>query len=105
MFLFSAPIKTGGSENAEGSRKAKGTVEVSDYLPFKVAGLYYVSGSLEGEGGTCAGNLWVKLTGSPIGTIPWIAGLGLAIVGVLGMLASRPTAITFAPPPSEAQVE
>jgi hypothetical protein len=103
--LFSAPIKTGGSDNAQGTRKAKGTVSVSDYLPFKVAGLYYVSGSLEGDGGTCAGNLWVKLTGSPIGTIPWIAGIALAGLGLLGMLTSRPTAVGVASPPKEVEVE
>jgi hypothetical protein len=105
IFLFSAPIKTGGSENAKGTRKAKGTVTVSDYFPFKVAGLYYVSGALEGEGGACSGNLWVKLTGSPIGTIPWIAGVAFAGLGLLGMLASRPTAVAVTTPPKEVEVE
>ena len=62
--------------------------EVADYLPFEITGLFYVEGEISGDGGECAGNGYVKLVGSPIGTVPWIAALGLIVVGLgLGFFA------------------
>ena len=64
-------VKSGGSANASGKTVNQGTVKVKDYLPFKVTGLFYVSGSITGSGGSsCSGSVWVKVTGSPIGTVP-----------------------------------
>ncbi len=50
------------------------TVSVAANSPFRAAGLYYVSGTYNGEGGTCTGSGWFRLLGDPVGTVPWIAG-------------------------------
>jgi hypothetical protein len=52
-------------------------------MPFRVTGLFKVSGTYAGEGGTCAGSGWFKLTGDPVGTIPFFAALALIILGIL----------------------
>jgi hypothetical protein len=84
-------VKSGGSPNATGKTVNRGTVKVKDYLPFKVTGLFYVSGSITGSGGGCSGSVWVKVTGSPVGTVPWFAGVAFAVAGVGGLFLSRPT--------------
>ncbi|MEN3273349.1 MAG: hypothetical protein V7636_2110, partial [Actinomycetota bacterium] len=33
----------------------------------------------------CSGNAWVKIAGSPVGTIGWIAGLVFTVLGALGI--------------------
>ena len=85
VFTFPTPLQ-GGDDNPEDNRTGSGTVGVSENAPFRFTGLYYVSGSLTGSGGTCTGSGWFKLTGDPIGTIPFFGGLGLLIVGI-AMLA------------------
>jgi hypothetical protein len=84
-------VKSGGSANASGRTLNQGTVKVKDYLPFKITGLFYVSGGVTGSGGSCGGSVWVKVTGSPVGTVPWFAGIALAAAGVGGLALSRPT--------------
>ena len=84
-------VKSGSSPNATGKTVNQGTVKVKDYLPFKITGLFYVSGSITGSGASCSGSLWIKVTGSPIGTVPWFAGIALAVVGAGGLFFSRPT--------------
>jgi hypothetical protein len=85
VFTFPTPLQ-GGDDNPEDNRTGSGTVGVSANAPFRFTGLYYVSGSLTGSGGTCTGSGWFKLTGDPIGTIPFFGGLGVLILG-LAMLA------------------
>lgn len=84
-------VKSGGSANASGKSSNQGTVKVNDYLPFKITGLFYVSGSITGSGGSCSGSFWVKVTGSPVGTVPWFAGIVFAAAGIGGLFLSRPT--------------
>ncbi|HEX4018538.1 MAG TPA: hypothetical protein VHX15_17505 [Frankiaceae bacterium] len=84
-------VKTGGSANASGKVVSQGTVNVKDYLPFKITGLFYVSGSITGSAAGCSGSFWVKVTGSPVGTVPWFLGIVLAIAGVGGLFLSRPS--------------
>jgi hypothetical protein len=92
LSIFLIPIKSDGDPNDAGDTISEGTEKVSDDLPFRFAGLYYVSGSISGDGGaSCSGSSWVKLAGSPVGTIPWDAGVVLTLVGLgLGYL-SLPT--------------
>ena len=81
-------VDSGGDDNAGGDSTTEGVAEVADYLPFEVTGLFYVEGEISGDGGECAGNGYVKLVGSPVGTVPWIAALGLLVVGLgLGFFA------------------
>ncbi len=93
------PVKSGGDDNAGGNSTTEGVAEVADYLPFEVTGLFYVSGEISGDGASCAGNGYVKLIGSPLGTVPWIAALGLILVGlVLGFFAFPKAAAASALP-------
>jgi hypothetical protein len=94
VFTFPTPLQ-GGDDNPGDDREGSGTVGVSANAPFRFTGLYYVSGSLTGSGGTCAGSGWFKLTGDPIGTIPFFAALGVLILGVAMLfLGSRRHTIT-----------
>jgi len=96
VFTFPTPLQ-GGDDNPEDNRTGSGTVGVSANAPFRFTGLYYVSGSLTGSGGTCTGSGWFKLTGDPIGTIPFFGGLGALILGaamlVIGARGHTITAI------------
>lgn len=82
IFNIPTPI-SGGDANAGHKTDGAGTVQVGENLPFKMVGLFYVSGSIAGTGGDCAGSGWVKLDGSPIGTIPFWVFLVLVVLGAL----------------------
>jgi hypothetical protein len=73
--VFGITVKDGGSPNGNDEAATAGDADVSDYLPFDAPGLYYVSGGIDADEGACDGNAWVKIVGSPVGTIPWIAGV------------------------------
>jgi hypothetical protein len=94
VFNIPTPL-SGGDDNPEDDRSGSGTVGVSENAPFRITGLYYVAGSLTGSGGTCSGSGWFKLSGDPIGTIPFWFGLGLVILGAVGLArGARGHAIT-----------
>lgn len=85
VFNIPTPLQGGGTNDDENT-DGDGTVSVAANSPFRAAGLYYVSGTYSGEGGSCAGSGWFRLLGDPVGTVPWIAGLVLAVLGVLGLV-------------------
>ena len=98
--LFGVEVKDGGDENEGKKPGSSGTEIVEDYLPFKVTGLYYVSGEITAaEGGSCSGNMYVELVGSPVGTIPWLAGIVFTGLGLALVFLSYPsgTAVSIAP--------
>src|SRR5262245_44779923 len=80
--VFGITVKSGGSSNGSQQTATLGVADVSEYLPFKITGVYYVEGGISGEGGACSGNAFVKLIGSPVGTIPWIVAIGLIAAGL-----------------------
>ena len=84
VWHFPTPLR-GGSPNGDGNQKGSGSVGVSANAPFRITGLYYVDGAISGDGGSCVGSGWLKLSGDPIGTIPFFVALALLIVG--GLLA------------------
>jgi hypothetical protein len=86
VFGVPTPLR-GGDANDDENTDGSGTVSVGANAPFRVAGLYYVSGAYTGEGGSCSGSGWFQLLGSPIGTVPWIAGVAMAVLGALGIVA------------------
>lgn len=86
--VFGVPTPLRGSDaNDDENTDGDGSVSVSANSPFRVAGLYFVSGTYKGTGGECAGSGWFQLQGSPIGTVPWIAGVVLTVLGALGLVA------------------
>lgn len=82
VFNIPTPL-SGGDANADGKKDGAGTIQVGENLPFKLVGLVYVSGQISGTGGDCAGSGWMKLDGSPIGTIPFWVFLVLVVLGAL----------------------
>ena len=98
---YGIPTRSGGSENADKETKTKGTETMSEFLPFRITGLYYVAGEISGDGGECEGALWLKIQGSPIGTVPWVIGVILAAASVaLFMGPVRPSLV-----PASAEAE
>lgn len=87
VFGLPTPLR-GGSDNGDGNTKGSGSVGVSANAPFRITGLYYVSGEITGQGGSCAGSGWFKLAGDPVGTIPFFVGLILLVLGVLLVIAA-----------------
>ena len=81
VFGIPTPIR-GGSPNDEENTTGSGSVGVAANAPFRVTGLYFVSGGYTGEGGGCAGSGWFRLLGNPIGTLPFFIGLGLLVLGL-----------------------
>jgi hypothetical protein len=87
--VFSIPILSGSFVNEGGGSGAEDTLNLSEIsLLSQLAGLVYVSGSVTGDGGTCTGAAWVKLSGNPLGSIPGIAGLLLGVLGLVGLAGS-----------------
>jgi hypothetical protein len=85
--VFGVPTPIRGSDaNDDENTDGDGSVSVSSTSPFRVAGLYFVSGSYKGAGGECAGSGWFQLLGSPVGTVPWIAGVVITVLGALGLV-------------------
>ena len=92
-FLIPTPVR-GDDPNDDDETTGTGTVGVSANAPFKITGLYYVSGHIDGdEGAHCDGSGWFKLTGDAVGTIPfWLAVL-IAVAGAALIAGSRPHVI------------
>ena len=92
VFLIPTPVR-GGGPNDEEQTSAEGEIDVSDSLPIRVNGLFFVSGQVAGEGGACRGNTWVRMIDDPSGTvitIPfWIALLVIA-AGLFVLWQARP---------------
>ena len=86
VFNVPTPLQGGGTNDDENTQ-GDGTVGVAANSPFRAAGLYFVSGTYNGEGGSCTGSGWFRLLGDPVGTVPWIAGVALVVIGLLGLVA------------------
>lgn len=82
VFLLPTPLR-GGDPNEGGDQDAADTVDVSANAPFKFSGLYFVSGSISGEGGSCSGSGWFKLEESPWETVGFWTALAIALIGAL----------------------
>lgn len=81
----SVEIASWSGENADLETSAEGVYEIADareQLPVDVVGLYELTGSHAGSGGTCTGSVMVRIEGSPL-TTP--LGAGAAAVTILGL--------------------
>jgi hypothetical protein len=88
--VYGVPILTGGHDNSGGDTEGSGDISVAQYAADRLAGLYFVSGTLVGEGGSCDGSGWVRLVNDPVGTIPWLLGIALAAIGLLTLALATP---------------
>lgn len=84
--FFSIPTPLSGNEaNEDGDKKGDGTVDVGVNLPFGMTGLFFVSGSISGSGGSCEGSGWMRLVGNPLGSALFWLGLILILLGLLAL--------------------
>lgn len=94
VFGIPTPVR-GGDPNDAGNTKAEDAAGVGENAPFRFTGLYYVSGEINGEGGThCDGNGWFKLAGNPLTTLPFWVSVAITVVGALLLWLARPTTVT-----------
>jgi len=82
-----------------------GVVELGDIvskLPFKVVGVFYVSGDLWGnnDANHCHGSGYVQLLGDAVGTPIWILAAGLLLLGGVGILFAVPYSTTWETDPN-----
>jgi hypothetical protein len=84
-------------ENADDLREGSGTYELDDLkaaLPVDVGvtGIYEVDGVHEADGGTCKGNVFIKLEGNPLSTplgIVSVLGLAISTIGLVGAAVKK----------------
>jgi hypothetical protein len=99
IFVLGIPTPLRGADtNDDEDVDGGGTVGVSANAPFRVTGLFKVTGGYSGEGGSCAGSGWFKLVGDPTGTVPFWLGLVLIALGTLlefrGLRGHKISAVT-----------
>ncbi len=75
--------------NASGQTEGSGSVVPNDVAPLQLVGLFYVTGSVSGDAGSCDGSGWVQLQGDPIGTLQFWAGLAAVAIGILLIVIGR----------------
>ncbi|MDX1447591.1 MAG: hypothetical protein R3246_00895 [Acidimicrobiia bacterium] len=77
-------------ENAENETDASGSYDLASLPVTNLTGLYEVTGSHSGEGGTCSGSVMVLLEGNPLSNPVGAASVGgLLLAGVGTVLAGR----------------
>lgn len=91
-FVFNVPTPVRGGDPNEGEgTTGSGTAAVGENAPFRITGLYHVSGEINGdEGAHCDGSGYFKLTGDPLGTIPFFLGAILVFAGGVLVATARP---------------
>lgn len=84
--VFNIPTPLSGTEaNEDGTSDGDGTVDVGVNLPLRMTGLFFVSGSMTGDGGSCSGSGWMRLAGDPLGSTLFWLGLVLILLGLLAL--------------------
>jgi hypothetical protein len=95
LFLIPTPLRGSDPNEAQESTR-EGEIDVSASLPVRVSGLYFVSGRIAGEGGSCDGRLWLRVLSEPAETattIPFWIALAIVALGLLVLWAARPSVL------------
>jgi hypothetical protein len=95
LTIYGIPIWSGTIANQDGKTSADGTLNLGDILPAGLVGVIQVGGSVSGDGGSCSGSVWIRISGDPLTSIPGLAGIGLAVLGLLGVATAVPGAHPF----------
>lgn len=98
------PILSGSDDNPLDVDET-GIVSLNDAmkgLPFRVVGVFFVSGDLWGNGDTahCYGEGYVQVLGDPVGTIPWDVAAALIVLSGLVLLVATPYSTTWETDPN-----
>jgi hypothetical protein len=91
-FVFNIPTPVRGGDPNEGeATTGAGAAGVGENAPFRITGLYHVSGSIDGDDDAhCDGSGYFKLIGDPLGTVPFFLGAILVLVGGVLVATARP---------------
>ena len=65
------------------SASSTGSIRIRDIVPFRLVGLFQVSGEWRVGGKLCRGSGWLQLTGEPFSSLPFSVALALLLVGVV----------------------
>jgi hypothetical protein len=65
------------------SAASAGTLRVDELLPFRLAGLFHLTGEWRANGRICRGGGWLQLTGDPFSSLPFSVALALLLLGVV----------------------
>ena len=77
--VFGVPTMLRGSDVSA----TTGSIQISESMPFRFGGLFFVSGQLAAADGGCQGSGWVRIVGDPLSTVPFSVGLALVLVGLV----------------------
>src|SRR3990170_7070725 len=98
------PVLSGSDDNPLDVDET-GVVTVNEAfkaLPFRVVGVFFVSGDLYGNGTSshCHGEGFVQVLGDPVGTIPWTVAAALIVLSGLVLLVATPYSTTWETDPN-----
>lgn len=89
-------VASGGDPNPNEKNRNAGTIFMDEELPFPITAKFKASGSMEAGGSPfCKGEGYVEINGNGLLDPLGLAGLGLAAVGLLGLLFNAPPARTW----------
>ena len=86
--VMGVEVKGGGSKNAGDETATDGVVDVDDYVPLSMVGLFKATGGISADEGSCDGSMWVKVAGSPVGSVAWIGGVVATVLGGAGLVST-----------------
>jgi len=84
-------LKSGSGPNTGGRITNTGTRTFTYLLPHLIVGTFYVTASIEADGGGCTASTYVKLAGSPYATVGFYLAALLVLLGLFGLFMSMPS--------------
>ena len=89
-------VASGDEANSNGNNRNGGTIDLASELPFAFDANIDAGGTMEiGDAPYCAGDGKVEFVGNGLASLPGLIGLGLAGVGVLGVIINARPARTW----------
>lgn len=88
-------VASGGDPNTAENNRNAGTIFMDDELPFPITAKFTASGKMQSSLPECVGQGHVEINGNGLLDPLGLAGLGLGLIGLLGLLFNAPPARTW----------
>jgi hypothetical protein len=88
-------VASGGDPNTNAKNRNAGTIFMDDELPFPITAKFSASGWMKSNIPECRGEGHVAINGNGLLDPAGLAGMGLTLVGLLGLLFNAPPARTW----------
>ncbi len=88
-------VASGGDPNEGKKNRNAGTIEMDEELPFPLTAKFPASGEMTSNLETCSGSGYVEINGNGLLDPVGLAGLGLTLLGLVGLLFNAPPARTW----------